>query len=97
MHLHIYMRRWLINRQSGLLALSGSKDMRDIIAAEAHGDDRARLAIEVFVHRIVLTVGAYFTLLEGYGALVFGGGIGTHSTGNTRARRGELARLGRGS
>lgn len=69
----------LLNRQSGLLALSGCKDMRDILAAEAHGDDAARLAIEVFVHRIVMTVGAYFTLLEGRGALVFGGGIGTHS------------------
>jgi acetate kinase len=68
-----------LNRQSGLLALSGCKDMRDILAAEARGDDRARLAIEVFVHRIVLTVGAYFTLLEGRGALVFGGGIGTNS------------------
>ena len=68
-----------LNRQSGLLALSGSKDMRDILAAEKQGDDRARLAIEVFVHRIVLTVGAYFTLLEGRGPLVFGGGIGTHS------------------
>ena len=68
-----------LNRRSGLLALSGRKDMRDILAAEAQGDDQARLAIEVFVHRIVLTVGAYFTLLEGRGALIFGGGIGTHS------------------
>jgi acetate kinase len=68
-----------LNRHSGLLALSGRKDMRDILAAEAQGDDAARLAIEVFVHRIVMTVGAYFTLLDGRGALVFGGGIGTHS------------------
>jgi acetate kinase len=68
-----------LNRRSGLLALSGRKDMREILAAEAQGDDGARLAIEVFVHRIVLTVGAYFTLLEGRGALVFGGGVGTHS------------------
>ena len=72
--------------------MSGYKDMRDILAAEAQGDDGARLAIEVFVHRIVLTVGAYFTLLEGRGALVFGGGIGTHSP-EIRARRGELACL----
>ena len=42
--------------------------MRDILAAEAQGDDAARLAIEVFVHRIVLAVGAYFTLLEERGA-----------------------------
>lgn len=68
-----------LNRQSGLLALSGCKDMREIVAAEAQGDERARLAVEVFVHRIVLTAGAYFTLLDGRGALVFGGGIGTHS------------------
>lgn len=80
-----------LNRQSGLLALSGRKDMRDILAAEAQGDDGARLAIEVFVHRIVLTVGAYFTLLEGRGALVFGGGIGTHSP-EIRARVGASLR-----
>ena len=73
-----------------------SENMRDILAAEAQGDDGARLAIEIFVHRIVLTVGAYFTLLERRGALVFGGGIGTHSP-DTRARRGELACLGRES
>ena len=68
-----------LNRRSGLLALSGHKDMREILAAEAQGDDGARLAIEVFVHRIVLTVGAYFTLLNGAGALEFDGGIGTNS------------------
>lgn len=68
-----------LNRQSGLLALSGCSDMREIVAAEARGEERARLAIDVFIHRIVLTAGAYFTLLDGRGALVFGGGIGTHS------------------
>lgn len=75
----------LLNRRSGLLALSGSKDMRAILAAAAQDDDAARLAIEVFVHRIVMTAGAYFTLLEGRGTLVFGGGIGTHSP-DIRAR-----------
>ena len=74
-----------LNRQSGLLALSGHKDMRDILSAAAQLDDGARLAIEVFVHRVVLTVGAYFTLLDGAGALVFGGGIGTNSS-EVRAR-----------
>ena len=75
----------LLNRRSGLLALAGTKDMRAILAAAAQEDDAARLAIEVFVHRIVMTVGAYFTLLEGRGDLVFGGGIGTHSP-DIRAR-----------
>jgi acetate kinase len=68
-----------LNRRSGLLALSGRHDVREILAAEARGDDAARLALGVFVRRIVLTVGAYLTLLGGRGAIVFGGGIGTHS------------------
>jgi acetate kinase len=65
--------------QSGLLGLAGSSDMRELLAAEADGDERASLALKVFVRRIVMTVGAYLTLLGSRGMLVFGGGIGTHS------------------
>lgn len=68
-----------LNRESGLLALAGHADVRDILAAEAAGDERAAFALRAFVRRIVATVGAYLTLLDGVGALVFGGGIGTHS------------------
>jgi acetate kinase len=68
-----------MNRESGLLALAGHADLREILKAEAAGDERAAFALRVFVRRIVLTVGAYLTLLDGAGALVFGGGIGTHS------------------
>jgi acetate kinase len=68
-----------LTRCSGLLGLSGSSDVREVLAAEARGDERARLAVAVFVRRIVMTVGAYLTLLEGQGVLAFGGGIGTHS------------------
>jgi len=68
-----------LTRCSGLLGLSGSSDVREVLAAEARGDERARLALAVFVRRIIMTVGAYWTLLEGRGALAFGGGIGTHS------------------
>lgn len=67
-----------LSRCSGLLALGGSADMREILARAAT-DEAARLALEVFVHRVVLTVGGYFTLLGGQGVLVFGGGIGAHS------------------
>jgi acetate kinase len=66
-------------RRSGLHALCGLSDMREILAAESGGNDDARFALELFCHRIILTVGAYFTLLGGDGALVFGGGIGTNS------------------
>lgn len=69
----------MLNRESGLTALAGLSDMREILAAEARGDRRANVALRVFVRKIVQTVGAYLTLLNGDGALVFGGGIGTHA------------------
>ena len=50
-----------------------------MLQAEEAGDRRAALAVDVFVRRIVTTVGAYLTLLGGRGSLVFGGGIGTNS------------------
>ena len=75
----------LLTRQSGLVGLSGLRDVRDIVTAAASGNRRAELAIDIFVHRIVCTVGAYLTLLRGRGALVFGGGIGANSA-DIRAR-----------
>lgn len=75
----------LLSRESGLRGLGGSGDVRELLAREAAGDEPARTALALFVRRIVLLVGAYFTLLEGRGALVFGGGIGTRSA-ELRAR-----------
>lgn len=70
----------LFNRESGLAGLSGlGPDFRAIEAAEAAGDARARLAIAVFVHRIVKYIGAYAAELGGVDAIVFSGGIGEHS------------------
>jgi acetate kinase len=69
----------LLTRRSGLYALCGRTDMREILTAAQGGDEAAELAVALFCHRVVLTVGAYLTLLQGEGALVFGGGIGTHS------------------
>lgn len=68
-----------LNRNSGLLGLAGTKDMREVLNGDVRGERDASLALKVFLHRIVLTVGAYLTLLEGEGAIVFGGGIGEHS------------------
>jgi acetate kinase len=81
-------------RCSGLLGLSGSSDVREVLAAEARGDERARIALGVFVRRIVMTVGAYLTLLEGQGVLAFGGGIGTHSAEIRRRVAAGLAAWG---
>ena len=71
--------RDLLTRRSGLAGLAGQSDMRLVLEAESRGDERASLAVAMFVRRIVTTVGSYWTLLDGEGALVFGGGIGTAS------------------
>jgi acetate kinase len=69
----------MLTRESGMLGLSGQADMRALLAAEESGDERAHVAVSLFVRRIVMTTGAYLTLLGGEGALVFGGGIGARS------------------
>ncbi len=70
---------WL-NTRSGLRGLSGSaSDMRDLQAAEAAGDRRAAIAVEMFCYRAKKYVGAYLSALGGADALVFGGGIGENS------------------
>ncbi len=67
----------LLNKFSGLYGLSGeSSDMRELIAAVAHGDEQAKLAIEVFVYRIRKYIGAYMAVLGHVDGLVFTGGIG---------------------
>ncbi len=67
----------LMIRRSGLLGLSGrSNDMRDLAEAAAQGDERARLALEVFCYRAKKYIGAYWAVLGGADAVVFTGGIG---------------------
>lgn len=69
----------LLGERSGWLGMAGSADLREVLRAEASGDERSRVAVALFVRRVVSLVGAYWTLLGGRGALVFGGGIGTHA------------------
>lgn len=71
----------LLNKQSGLLGISGlTNDMRDLLEEEAaHGDRRARLAIEIFCLRVKKYVGAYLARLNGADAIVFTGGIGENA------------------
>jgi len=70
----------VLNTQSGLQGLSGvSNDMRTVEAAAARGDERARLALEVFVHRLAKAIAGLVINLERIDALVFTGGIGENS------------------
>lgn len=71
----------LVNKQSGLLGISGlTNDMRELLA-EAHenGDRRARLAIEIFCYRASKYIGSYLAGMSGADAIVFTGGIGENS------------------
>jgi len=71
----------MLNRQSGLLGVSGlTADMRDLLAEEAeNGDRRARLAIDLFCARARKYIGAYLAELGGAEAVVFAGGIGENA------------------
>ncbi len=68
----------ILQKESGLKGICGSNDMRDIHARAAEGDERARLAEEMFIHRIRQYIGAYFFELGKVDALVFTAGIGEH-------------------
>lgn len=71
----------LINKQSGLLGISGvSSDMRDVKAAAAAGNDRAQLALTMFTTRIKRFLGGYFAELEGADLIVFTGGVGENES-----------------
>ncbi len=71
----------ILNKQSGLLGLSGGEtsDLRDIIEAVDRGDDAARNALEVFCYRIKKYMGAYVAAMGRVDAVVFTAGIGENS------------------
>ncbi len=70
----------ILNKRSGLLGISGhSGDMRQIIAAMKQGHSRARLAFDMFIHRLRSCLGSMIAVLGGIDALVFTAGIGEHS------------------
>jgi acetate kinase len=71
----------LLNKQSGLLGISGlTSDMRELLAeAEEENDRRALLAIEIFCYRVRKYIGAYLAAMNGADAVVFTGGIGENS------------------
>ncbi|TDN35775.1 acetate kinase [Hymenobacter sp. UV11] len=66
----------LLNKESGMLGLTGANDMRDISAALAAGDARAGLAYDLYAYRIRQYIGAYAAVLNGLDAIVFTAGVG---------------------
>lgn len=84
-----------LNQESGLLGISGlSSDMRQILAAMKRGQPRARLAFEMYTHRLTAAIGAMAAPLGGLDALVFTGGIGENSAEVRAAACASLEFLG---
>jgi acetate kinase len=84
-----------LNRQSGLLGLSGrTADMRELRSAAAAGDAGAQLAIAVFRHRLLQGIGAMAASLGGVEAIALSGGIGEHDQTLAAELREALAWLG---
>lgn len=68
----------LLEHRAGLKGLTGSNDMRDVLARRATGDADAGLAFDVYCHRIRKYVGAYHAVLGRLDAVVFTAGVGEH-------------------
>ncbi len=72
----------IINKESGVLGISGvSNDMRDIEAAIAEGNERAKLALDMYELRITKYIGAYTAEMGGTDVIVFTGGVGENQAG----------------
>jgi acetate kinase len=69
----------MLNRQSGLLGVSGKSLDTRVLMREYGVDSRVTLAIDMFAYRLVRAVGAYLAVLNGADAIVFGGGIGENN------------------
>ena len=70
----------MLNKKSGLLGISGlSADMRDVLAGMHSGNERAKLAFELYVHSLRTAIAGMAAALEGLDVLVFTAGVGENS------------------
>ncbi len=69
----------LLNQESGLKGICGHNDMREVIEKMEAGDERAKIAIDLYSYRIKKYIGAYFAALERLDAVVFTAGIGENA------------------
>ncbi len=85
----------LLNKESGLLGVSGySQDLRDVVARAQEGDEACQLAVEMFAYRVKKYVGAYAAAMDGIDVLVFTAGIGENAPVTRRLVCGGLSFLG---
>ena len=84
----------LLNKQSGLLGVGGSSDMRDIRKLISEGNENAKLAIELYAYRIKKFIGSYAAVLNGIDAIIFTAGVGENDLEMRAAVCKELSYLG---
>jgi len=69
----------LLNKKSGLIGLCGDNDMREICRRIDEGDEQARLAFDIYIHRLKKYIGAYYAVLGRVDAIAFTAGVGENS------------------
>ncbi len=84
----------LLNKKSGMLGLCGATDFRDINELIAEGDPAAKLALDVYTHRLLSYVGSYIAVLGGVAAITFTAGVGENNPVLRAAIAERLAFLG---
>ena len=85
----------LVNKDSGVAGVTElSSDMRDVEDAIAEGNERAKLALDMYEYRILKYIGAYTAVLGGVDVIVFTGGVGENQTITRERVCKQLAYLG---
>ncbi|MFM9593936.1 acetate kinase [Streptomyces scabiei] len=84
----------LLNKKSGLIGLCGDNDMREIRRRVDEGDERAKLAFDIYIHRLKKYIGAYCAVLGRVDAVVFTAGVGENAAPVREAAVAGLEGLG---
>ncbi|MFG2951742.1 acetate kinase [Streptomyces adustus] len=84
----------LLNKRSGLVGLCGDNDMREIRRRIDEGDEQARLAFDIYIHRLKKYIGAYYAVLGTVDAIAFTAGVGENAAPVREAAISGLEALG---
>ncbi|QCX79214.1 Acetate kinase [Streptomyces sp. YIM 121038] len=84
----------LLNKKSGLIGLCGDNDMREIRRRIDEGDEAARLAFDIYIHRLKKYIGAYYAVLGTVDAIAFTAGVGENAAPVREAAVAGLEELG---
>ena len=84
----------MLNHRSGLLGMTGTSDMRDVMTSVDNGEARAQLALDVYCYRLKSYIGAYFAQLGRVDAIVFTAGVGENAAEVRRKALDGLEHMG---